>query len=106
VHFLDTTLGRFILGDDEGDESEPNVDVERSSYFIDCIFEDLSGELSSAVSIYESRVTFLSAGDAGEVVQFKNNVSNLGSTLYSVNSVVLFRNITSAGNTAVRGGCI
>ena len=37
---------------------------------------------------------------------FKDNVSREGSTVFLVNSVVLFRNITSIGNTAVRGGCI
>ena len=73
---------------------------------MDCIFENLSGLTSSVVSVYESRVAFMSEKPTGAKIQFKNNVSDQGSTVYGVSSVIVFRNMTSAFNTAVRGGCI
>ena len=73
---------------------------------MDCIFENLSGLTSSVVSVYESRVAFMSEKPTGSKIQFKNNVSDQGSTVYGVSSVIVFRNMTSAFNTAVRGGCI
>ena len=82
------------------------VSLPEASFMIDCIFENLGGSTSSAATIIESMVSFISFKPVGEVTQFKNNVSNQGSTLYSVSSTILLRNITSAYNTAVRGGVI
>ena len=80
--------------------------MDKSSYFLDCIFESLSGEEASALMISESRVTFLSGRQLGEIIHFKNNVSKEGSTVYAVQSVILFRDIVSVQNTANRGGSI
>ena len=109
VNFLSATTGRvFTLGElisgENGDRSR--LEMDKSSYFLDCIFESLSGEEASALMISESRVTFLSGRQLGEIIHFKNNVSKEGSTVYAVQSVILFRDIVSVQNTANRGGSI
>ena len=102
AEFVNMTLSEYFRSSFGVEELE----MTKSSYFVDCIFESLSGSDSSAISIYESRVIFSSLYKVGEVHHFKNNVSNKGSTVFLVSSTVLYRNITSIGNTAVRGGCI
>ena len=96
------TLGELIFGD--GGRSR--MEMAQSSYFIDCIFENLSGNEASALMISQSRVTFLSGRQLGEIIHFKNNVSTESSTVYAVQSVILFRDIVSVQNTANRGGSI
>ena len=68
IFFLDITVAELIYGDRNRDGSALEIAV--SSYFIDCVFENLSGTLSSAVSVYESRVTFLSFRPANSVIHF------------------------------------
>ena len=79
-----------------------------SSYFFDCTFKDLGGVLSSAISVYESRVNLISNRLRGknERESFDNNTSSEGSTIFSVRSTILMRNITFIHNEGVRGGCI
>ena len=107
LNFVNMTLIDYVLNLAGSSNNEPgDNDLPESSYLVDCIFENLSGEISSAVSVYNSRVYFQSRESVGKITAFKNNISNVGSTLYSVGSVIIFQNITSAYNTAVRGGCI
>ena len=94
-------LGVFLRGEDGDTEQE----LTESSYIVDCIFKDNSGTVSSAVSVYESRVNFLSI-EGGSARQFDGNVASEGATIYSVRSTLLFRNITFYRNTGVRGGCV
>ena len=110
LNFANMTLFNYVMylagSSIDANQRSGGADLPEASYLVDCIFENLGGEISSAVSVYSSRAVFLSRGSVGEITAFKNNVSNLGSTLYTVGSVILFQNITSAYNTAVRGGCM
>ena len=56
-----------------------------------CVFKDLYGETSSAVSIYNSALVILAETD--ENINFCNNISPIGSTIYGNGAVIYLEKI-------------
>ena len=94
------TFGDYL--DSKLDRRPLRLDV--ASVFIDNVFENLMGSSASAITV-DSTFTIFIAQDK-ELVNFKNNIATVGSTVFSNSATILMRGIKMENNLGFKGGCI
>ena len=80
-------------------------ELNSTSILEDNIFSTLYGEIASAISVYDCNLVIRTTKKL-KGVNFLNNVSSLGTTIYSFTSNIFMRNIIMSGNKSAKGGCI
>ena len=94
------TFGEYL--DSQLDRRPKRLDV--ASIFVDNVFEYLMGAQASAVTI-DSTFSIFIAQDK-ELINFKNNIASVGSTVYGNSATILMRGIKMNNNIGSKGGCI
>ena len=82
-----------------------NISDTTHSAFIYPLFKYCTGTVSSAISVYFSHVDLLSH-KMSRYINFQDNFSSEGTTVYSQGSEMIFDQIFMAGNFGNLGGCL
>ena len=94
------TFGDYL--DSKLDRRPLRLDV--ASVFIDNVFENLMGSSASAITVDSTFAIFIAQDK--ELINFKNNIATVGSTVYSNSATILMRGIKMENNLGFKGGCI